>query len=83
MYEKFIKSKLVIFRAVDPGLTHIFHKIQCDTNLSEEQMIMCIGSKATSISSQQILSHLCIDTKAYLIEPKISNTTLSNNKKNK
>ena len=45
LFEKFIKSNIIVFRAVDPGLTHVFHKIECDSNLSEEKMIMCLGSK--------------------------------------
>lgn len=84
LFEKFIKSNIIVFRAVDPGLTHVFHKIECDSNLSEEQMIMCLGSKATSIASQQVLSDLCIKKKAYLIEPvmdaKYANSTLSTRK---
>jgi chondroitin sulfate synthase len=77
LYEKYIKSNIFIFRSVDPGLTHVFHKIECDSKLSEEQMIMCLGSKATSIASQKVLSDLFIKTKAHLIiQPPFLNTTL-------
>jgi len=67
LYEKFIRSNLTNFRAVDPGLVHIFHKIECDSKLNEEQMIMCIGSKSTSIASQQLLSNLVYNEFSYLI----------------
>lgn len=86
LFEKFIKSNLTLFRSVDPGLVHIFHKIECDPNLAEEQMIMCMGSKSTSIASQKVLANLIYDRKMHLIEPKLemttasfSNTTNSNN----
>jgi len=80
LYEKYIKSNIFIFRSVDPGLTHVFHKIECDSKLSEEQMIMCLGSKATSIASQKILSDLCIKTRAHLIiRPPFLNTSLAKN----
>ena len=58
LYEKFLKSDLVVFRTVDPGLVHVFHKIECDAGLNNEQMLMCLGSKATSIASQRVLSKL-------------------------
>ena len=67
LYEKFIRSNLTNFRTVDPGLVHVFHKIECDAGLNEEQMIMCIGSKSTSIASQQALSNLIYDKFPYLI----------------
>lgn len=56
LYEKFIRSNVSVFRSVDVGLVHVFHKIECDESLPEEQMIMCMGSKATSIASQRRLS---------------------------
>ena len=77
LYEKFIKSNLTIFRSVDPGLIHIFHKIECDASLAEEQMIMCMGSKATSIASQRILANLVYEEKSYLIKPKLDATAMS------
>lgn len=58
LYEKFIRLGLVVFRSVDPGLVHVFHPIRCDKSLSKEQMQMCLGSKATSIASQEQLARL-------------------------
>ena len=53
----------------------MFHKIECDVNLSEEQLIMCMGSKSTSIASQRNLAKLVFDKKLYLIEPKFESLT--------
>jgi len=71
LFEKFIKSNITIFRTVDPGLVHVFHRIECDSSLSDEQMIMCLGSKSTSISSQRVLANLIFERKINLIEPKL------------
>ena len=75
LYEKFIKSNVTIFRTVDPGLVHVFHRIDCDSSLSDDQMIMCMGSKATSISSQRVLANLIFEKKLDLIEPRIEVTS--------
>ena len=72
LYEKYIKSNLTLFRTADPGLTHVFHKINCDPNLAYEQMLMCLGSKATSIASQRVLSDYVYKMKSYLVEPKLN-----------
>ena len=58
LYEKFIRMGITIFRSVDPGLVHVYHSIQCDKRLNREQMQMCLGSKATSIASQETLARL-------------------------
>jgi chondroitin sulfate synthase len=69
LYEKFIRSNLTIFRTIDPGLIHVFHKIECDASLVEEQMIMCMGSKSTSIASQRVLANLVYEKQSHLIKP--------------
>ncbi len=69
LYEKFIRSNMTVFRSVDPGLIHIFHKIECDASLAAEQMIMCMGSKATSIASQRVLANLIYEKKSYVLRP--------------
>lgn len=63
LYEKMIRSNLTVWRSVDPGLVHVFHPIVCDPSLPDEQMIMCIGSKATSIASQRRLASLIYSRK--------------------
>lgn len=84
LYEKFIKSNLTIFRSIDPGLVHVFHKIECDVNLAEEQMIMCMGSKSTSIASQRVLANLIYEKKQHLLDtrPKYNSTVSKPNHKN-
>uniref|UniRef100_A0A2M4BCY8 Hexosyltransferase n=1 Tax=Anopheles marajoara TaxID=58244 RepID=A0A2M4BCY8_9DIPT len=48
-------EELSIFRAPDPSLVHIFHPIQCDTNLEEAQYKMCLGTKANTLGSLRTL----------------------------
>lgn len=69
LYEKFVKSNITVFRSVDPGLVHVFHKIKCDPNLPPEQSTMCLGSKSTSIASQRTLANIIYKRKLYEIEP--------------
>ncbi|RNA03237.1 Chondroitin sulfate synthase 3 [Brachionus plicatilis] len=73
LYEKFVKSNMTIFRSVDPGLIHVFHKIECDPSLAEEQMIMCLGSKSTSIASQRKLAQLVFEKRAYMKVSRVEN----------
>ena len=61
LYTKFIEHNYVIVRAVDPGMTHIFHAIKCSENLSEAQMIMCINSRSQSYASTSLLSNQIFD----------------------
>ena len=57
LYTKFIEYEYSVFRAVDPGMTHIFHAIQCSSNLEEAQMVMCVNSKAASYASRRLLAN--------------------------
>lgn len=57
LYTKFIEYEYSIFRAVDPGMTHIFHAIQCSSDLEEAQMVMCVNSKAMSYASTRLLAN--------------------------
>ncbi|XP_055617155.1 chondroitin sulfate synthase 1 isoform X2 [Toxorhynchites rutilus septentrionalis] len=45
------QQELTVFRAPDPSLVHIFHAINCDTNLEEAQYRMCLGTKANTLGS--------------------------------
>lgn len=56
LYTKFIESSLTVFRAVDPGMTHIFHQIVCDINLEPAQLQMCVGSKTQSYGATSLLA---------------------------
>ncbi|KAI8507317.1 Chondroitin sulfate synthase 1 [Branchiostoma belcheri] len=51
LFDKFVKSEVETFRAVDPGLIHVYHPIHCDPNLPAVQYNMCIGSKANTYGS--------------------------------
>ncbi|GAB6032439.1 Chondroitin sulfate synthase 1 [Chamberlinius hualienensis] len=58
LYDKVLRSELVAFRAIDPGLVHVFHTIECDEKLSPTQLAMCQGSKASSYASIETLSKM-------------------------
>lgn len=57
-YDNVIKSDLKIVRSVDPGLIHIFHSVKCDEKLDNNQKIMCLGTKASTLGSLQRLQQL-------------------------
>ncbi|KAL8602314.1 hypothetical protein ACOMHN_022827 [Nucella lapillus] len=57
LYTKFIESNMTVFRAVDPGMNHIFHAIVCDPNLEPAQLLMCINSKAQSYGDEALLAN--------------------------
>ncbi|KAK0057903.1 chondroitin sulfate synthase 1 [Biomphalaria pfeifferi] len=57
LYTKFIENFYYIFRAVDPGMTHIFHTIKCSQTLESAQMVMCVNSKAQSYASTSLLAN--------------------------
>ncbi|KAH9400958.1 Chondroitin sulfate synthase 1 [Tyrophagus putrescentiae] len=53
LYDRFVSSPnhYTIFRAVDPGLVHVYHPITCDRHLSALQYEMCLGTKLSSLDS--------------------------------
>lgn len=57
-YERLLRSNMTIFRAPDPGLVHIFHRIVCDKNLTADQYAMCMGTRANSYGGQQKLADI-------------------------
>ncbi|KAK7481602.1 hypothetical protein BaRGS_00027118 [Batillaria attramentaria] len=57
LYTKFIESNLTVFRAVDPGMTHVFHAITCDPSLDAAQLTMCVNSKAQSYAAAPLLAN--------------------------
>lgn len=50
--------RLTIFRAPDPSLVHIYHDINCDTNLETAQYNMCLGTKANSLASTSLMENI-------------------------
>ncbi|XP_040173506.1 chondroitin sulfate synthase 1 isoform X1 [Anopheles arabiensis] len=60
-------EELAIFRAPDPSLVHIFHPIHCDTSLDEAQYKMCLGTKANTIGSYDMLHDRFIHSQPLLM----------------
>jgi chondroitin sulfate synthase len=57
LYTKFIESNVTVFRAVDPGMNHIFHEITCSPTLEPAQQVMCVNSKAQSYADDALLAN--------------------------
>ncbi|CAG0916335.1 unnamed protein product [Notodromas monacha] len=51
-------KSLTAMRAPDPGLVHVFHKINCDPQLAKDQLKMCLGTKAIALASVKRLHEL-------------------------
>lgn len=60
LFDKFIAASenITIFRAVDPGLVHVFHIVECDPNLTETQLDMCKSTRASTFGEINQLSQL-------------------------
>jgi len=56
LVERLLARNVSVFRAVDPGLIHVFHAKNCDPSLDAPQYQMCLGSKASSFASVETLS---------------------------
>jgi len=56
LVERLLARNVSVFRAVDPGLVHVFHAKHCDPSLDPAQYQMCLGSKAASFASLHTLS---------------------------
>lgn len=62
LYDRYVSSEHhTIFRAPDPGLVHIYHKVTCDEKLAEKQLNMCYASKAQTYGSQRKLYEVLLD----------------------
>ena len=56
LFEKFVAHPgIEVLRAADPGLIHVYHKINCDPNLAAIQLTQCQSSKASILASQKSL----------------------------
>lgn len=60
-FDRVVRSNFSIFRAPDPGLVHIFHTVQCDSNLEAKQYEMCLGTRANTYASQRSLASYWIE----------------------
>lgn len=57
LYDRFVSaSNLTVFRAVEPGLVHVYHPISCDQQLAAVQYEMCLGTKLSSLDSTSQLA---------------------------
>jgi len=57
LVERLLARNISVFRAIDPGLVHVFHAKHCDPGLDAAQYQMCLGSKASSFASLRTLSN--------------------------
>ena len=62
--QRIIEKKITIFRSTDNGLVHIFHTINCDNHLQDEQYKMCLGTKYATFGSSHALSSKVYSTPA-------------------
>lgn len=58
LYRKYLSSQLSVVRAHDRGIFHIYHKKQCQRDLSDEQFVSCLQSKAVSEGSHKQMGML-------------------------
>lgn len=61
LFTKIINSDLKVFRSQEPGIVHVYHPVQCDTNLEPKQYKMCLGSKASTYASAMQLAELWLE----------------------
>jgi len=56
LYKKFVDHPdIEVFRAADPGVIHVYHRINCDPSLPVIQYTQCQSSKASILGSQKSL----------------------------
>lgn len=61
LFTKIINSGVNVFRSQEAGIVHIYHPVQCNTNLEPKQYKMCLGSKASTYASAMQLAELWLE----------------------
>lgn len=73
---------LSIFRTPDPSLRHIFHAINCDKGLEENQYKMCLGTKANTMGSYRFIEQFLLRKNASLFPVRRDEDSSSSNNNN-
>lgn len=55
--------RLSVFRSPDPSLVHVYHPIECDPNLDDAQLQMCIGTKANTLGSYAHIESVLLNSR--------------------
>ncbi|CAK9293485.1 unnamed protein product [Gordionus sp. m RMFG-2023] len=59
LFDKCIAKKYDVIHAPDPGLIHVFHDSICPPTLNNDQFIMCIKSKSSTLGNHyNLYNHL-------------------------
>ncbi|KAI5629273.1 chondroitin sulfate synthase 1 precursor, partial [Silurus asotus] len=61
LFTKIINSDVKVFRSQEPGIVHVYHPVQCNSNLDPKQYKMCLGSKASTYASAMQLAELWLE----------------------
>lgn len=65
LYRNYLASELVVVRAADRGIFHMWHPKFCSRNLTQAQFLACIKSKVKSEASQSQLGLLAFGEKIF------------------
>ncbi|XP_064474434.1 chondroitin sulfate synthase 1-like isoform X2 [Ornithodoros turicata] len=68
LYDRVVRSNLTVVRAPDPGLIHVYHPVDCSTDLPQAQHDMCLGSKWSNIASERTLAKLIAEQHSDLLK---------------